>query len=165
SVGARLPDFDAGEAGLGRLHRGDAARRDGIGRFAQFVEREILVDHLASRSIRLANAAGSSSNERCAAAALRTASFSTSTSAAISASRLSSYPSPCNCRAMSAARRVLSSMTISSSSETKLAFGEPRQIFLGERHDLAHLQVELHADGFGAGRQHAGLGLEQEMGE
>jgi len=51
---------------------------------------KVVVDHFASRAMTLAKAAGSSSKVSRAAAALRTASFSTSTSAAISASRLSS---------------------------------------------------------------------------
>src|SRR5262249_2450456 len=116
---------------------------------------QIVVRHFASRSIRLANAAGSSSKVRYAAAALRTAAFSTSTSAMISASRLSSKVSPCN----------FSSMRFSSRSQPEQAFAEPRLVFRRERHDPAQLLIELHADGFRARRQGAGLGLEQEMGE
>jgi hypothetical protein len=91
----RLPDLDAGKAGLGRLDGSDALFRDRLGDFAQLPKRQVVVPHeRASFAMMLANAAGSSSKVRRASAALRTASFRTSTSAAISASRLSSYFSP-----------------------------------------------------------------------
>src|SRR5512139_3103562 len=66
---------------------------------------------------------------------------------------------------MPAAMRVLSSMKPPSGGEAKLALAQSLLVFLGERHGLADLLVELHADRLGTSSKYAGLGLEQEMRE
>src|SRR5262249_26434141 len=103
-VGPRLPGLDTGEAGFGCGHRCRAPGGNRIGDGSEIAQREVFVLHeRASFAMTLAKAAGSSSKVRCAAAALRTASFRISTSAASSASRFSSYFMPCRPAAMPAA--------------------------------------------------------------